>query len=251
MKVIDQSEDTLINYIIILACLIVAVFLSIWLFFMVKPIFGHLDWPEAEGRILSTMYELNFEAYDEHHNVKYTYTVSETEYINRKISFMKNSYYFWDMSSREQYNRPYYEKGDVVTVYYDPKDPEESVLKKGIDCYTFIYPVFILIGAIFFITCVCWFVISIKLGDRVFVYGLYLPVMYLLVMGLWHFGLRFFYYAIVYFDQFVGNGFALIWNSIHLVLINVFLSLLFTAALSGWVKVPFGKSLMGPNHQRA
>jgi len=97
-----------------------------------------------------------------HAEIMYNYFVKNQIYSNNKVAFGDYG------SSNPQHARSIsnlYQKGKEVTVYYQPEDPQNSVLEPGFQTQALIMPV---IGFVFFVAGVLMFVFIPKgFGGRV------------------------------------------------------------------------------------
>lgn len=91
-----------------------------------------------------------------HFDIKYKYTVDKLIYTSNKINFVNTG-----ESASDQYARNYVEKypvGKAVTVFYDPRNPERSVLEPDKQSHTSLgYLLFLAVMSVIF------FAVSIRL----------------------------------------------------------------------------------------
>ena len=110
---------------------------SIFYLFDISQAFIARSWPTVQGEILSSSVGESMEMsskgrgrprYDG--NVTYSYSVNDQSFQNDRVCFG----YQKDLASYENANqiRSKYPKGKKVKIYYDPNNPEESVLQTNI-----------------------------------------------------------------------------------------------------------------------
>lgn len=110
------------------------------------------SWPKATGRIISSSVEYSRDS-DGHDSYKpevtYTYAVNNRFYKSHAIKFGENSYDNKPVAN-EIANR--YAVGKKVVVYYDPQNPENSILEPGVTGGSYIVlgigVLFVMIGLI-------------------------------------------------------------------------------------------------------
>ena len=88
-------------------------------------------WPTTEGKIITrTLGGVRFEEYDGDFYTKieafirYQFTVNDVTYISTSINATDTLYHPYDVAVQ-------YPEGKVVTVYYNPRNPYQSVLEPG------------------------------------------------------------------------------------------------------------------------
>jgi hypothetical protein len=92
---------------------------------------AHVErWKAVDGTIVKSdkerIKDRSTSGYNKY-TVEYTYTVDGHSYSSNKFSFPSNTF----SSGNWQMRDPHLERGDHVTVWYDPMDPADSVLKKA------------------------------------------------------------------------------------------------------------------------
>jgi hypothetical protein len=95
------------------------------------------SWPVVEGHIQSSLTETRSETSDEGRvtvyrpRVRYTYTVGRTDYSSERIDFSDKD---CPTASKQSSDRivDSYPPGDAIRVHYNPKNPQQSVLKSGV-----------------------------------------------------------------------------------------------------------------------
>lgn len=112
--------------------LLVGIGLTFWGWNILQNARASASWPTAEGRVTKSevTYSTDSDNGDSYSpKITYSYKVNNTNFINSTIKFGENSY-----SSRNKANgiAAGYPVGKNVTVYYDPKKPERSVLEPGV-----------------------------------------------------------------------------------------------------------------------
>ena len=162
MAMFIQSNSWVL-YFIIIVCFI---FFSVGIGMLIKLIqqFGNLQqskhWLSPSGKITSTDLDAQITTDDDGYQtttylakVNFTYEANGSTYESDRVNFdygMRTSNIRKQQSVVEQYPA-----GSNVTVYYDPEDPQQSVLEKRVDgAFTTILvsAVFIAIGAVLAIT---------------------------------------------------------------------------------------------------
>lgn len=89
------------------------------------------DWPTANATVVYSVYS---DGYD----VRYTYKVNGRTFRGNHVGFGEKKLTFDSDDQRQVVRR--YPKGKVVEVYYDPGNPEVSVLEPGIRRGTYMFP---------------------------------------------------------------------------------------------------------------
>lgn len=93
------------------------------------PVMGVIDhqrgqasesWPNVQGEVISERHRLRKNRY----SIFYAYEVDGVRYENSRVNFQNDK-----ASKKEMVER--YDKGARLPVYYDPQDPDESVLVPG------------------------------------------------------------------------------------------------------------------------
>ena len=97
------------------------------------------SWPVVEGRVQSSWAETKSEITDEgsrvtvhRPHIRYTYAVGRTDYSCERIDFNVGENY--TCRSRDSAERIVgsYHYGDRISIHYNPKNPQQSVLKAGV-----------------------------------------------------------------------------------------------------------------------
>ncbi len=103
------------------------------------------DWPFVEGKIVSSAVYKSYsnKKYMYEAKISFTYYLNNTPHTGNKVSFndYKASY-----SSRAEDVVSRYPQGSVVRVYYNPQNPNESVLEPGLGFGSFFI---VIVGVIF------------------------------------------------------------------------------------------------------
>lgn len=94
------------------------------------------NWKHVKGKILiSNIDNINYTGEDADLSykakVKYQYNLNGKNYLSKKIFY--GDYIRSNMSYRAKKVIKKYGKDEIVTVYYNPDNPEESVLETGIN----------------------------------------------------------------------------------------------------------------------
>jgi hypothetical protein len=106
--------------------------ISFWGWNILQNAKASSSWPTAQGNVISSdvSYSSNADGGESYSpEVIYQYTVNDQHYESHTIKFGENSY-----SSRRKAEgiASSYPVGKEVTVYYDPQNPERSVLEPGV-----------------------------------------------------------------------------------------------------------------------
>ena len=91
------------------------------------------SWPSVNGSITHSSVSHSVSSSNKFRyipKVQYKYEIDGIEYSNDTIQFVSVSWEFKDRFRAERVIKPY-SKGKIVDVFYDPAEPENSVLKKG------------------------------------------------------------------------------------------------------------------------
>ncbi|WP_113880736.1 MULTISPECIES: DUF3592 domain-containing protein [Marinobacter] len=109
--------------------LLVIIFLGFWRYYFGIKSKG---WPVTDGLIISgkSEYYANPSGVNGHIlNIKYRYKVSGKNYTSTRINFSLNESAGNKAHAEELLNN--YRNGRVVKVYYNPNNPEQSVIEPG------------------------------------------------------------------------------------------------------------------------
>lgn len=93
-----------------------------------------LSWPVTSGKIMesASQYNVNPSAVNGYvPDIRYCYTVNEIEYESDRLNFSLNQGAGNRRNSDFYVNK--YRKGNTVNVFFNPKEPSQSVLEAGID----------------------------------------------------------------------------------------------------------------------
>jgi len=120
---------------------IVGVVLSIVLSISINRGKKSAAWPSVRATVISAEIEEKHE-YDEdgehvyfYPRIKYDYQVEDQNYMGSKYKLLDSS-----MSKRKVYELiSHFIEGDIITAYYNPEKPEESVLITGVQKYLYIF----------------------------------------------------------------------------------------------------------------
>lgn len=109
--------------------------MGVWTDLDLTTLWRSKRWPTTKGKIISAeIRQENEERNDERGyytaHVKYKYTVDGVEYVSNRIC--SRTPLPFDMYGESYENASLYRAGKTVLVYYNPEDPEQSVLKPGI-----------------------------------------------------------------------------------------------------------------------
>ncbi len=106
--------------------------LTIWGVFIVQNARASANWPGTPGQITESAIDVTTDAESDPSyspQVAYTYQVNGTFYEGYRIKFGENTY----SSEREALEiLGMYPVGQTVMVYYDPADPDNTVLEPGV-----------------------------------------------------------------------------------------------------------------------
>lgn len=98
-----------------------------------------LSWNEAQGVILvSALDGVSSKNDVPNHEIYYEYTVDQKEYTGwrKKFGGGESSSTIWDEVEK-------FRRGDIVTIYYNPNNPQESTLIRGVQWSNFLMIIFI------------------------------------------------------------------------------------------------------------
>jgi hypothetical protein len=88
------------------------------------------DWPAAAGRIVESKVTSSPGAHHDYTvNVRYSYEIDGQKFEGDRLRFGNKSYSKWTSAKKEQ---ALYPPREEVQVYYNPTNPSQSVLIKGI-----------------------------------------------------------------------------------------------------------------------
>jgi hypothetical protein len=112
--------------------------LSVWGWTILQNARASASWPTAQGRItrMEVTHSTDSEGGDSYRpEVAYEYLVNDRSYESYTIKFGENSY-----GNRREAEEiaARYPVGQSVPVYYDPADPERSVLEPGVSLGSYI-----------------------------------------------------------------------------------------------------------------
>jgi hypothetical protein len=118
--------------------LVIGAGLAYWGWNILQDARASSSWPTAEGLVTNSevSHSSDAEGGDTYSpEVTYTYTVRDSLYENNTIKFGENAY-----DSRRTADRiaASYPSGKTVTVYYDPENPDRSVLEPGVSAGSYI-----------------------------------------------------------------------------------------------------------------
>ena len=118
--------------------LLVGLGLTYWGWNILQDARASASWPTAEGVVTRSEVtrSTDSDGGDSYSpEITYTYTVNNEQLANKTIKFGENSY-----SSRKKAEgiANSYPVGKNVTVYYDPQQPEKSVLEPGVSAGSYI-----------------------------------------------------------------------------------------------------------------
>jgi hypothetical protein len=111
--------------------------LSFWGWNILNNAKASISWPTAQGEIIKSQvtHRSNSDGDSYSPEVTYTYPVNSRSYKSYTIKFGENSY---DSKRRAEEIAASYQVGNNVTVYYDPKNPGNSVLEPGVSSGSYI-----------------------------------------------------------------------------------------------------------------
>ena len=101
-------------------------------------------WKKTEGKILVSEVSDGFRSYGI--DIEYEYYVNGEKYISNNGRYFGLKFFSEAAAERR---RGSYNKGETVSVYYNPWKKSEAVLEKGISLSSFLV-LFVLIGALFY-----------------------------------------------------------------------------------------------------
>ena len=120
----------------------VLVFIAGILISNLPTMIASLGWPTTDGKIITrTLGGVRFEEYDGDFYTKieafirYQFTVNDVTYTSTSINATDTLYHRYDVAVR-------YPEGKVVTVYYNPRNPNQSVLEPGFVSFFQIFDIF-------------------------------------------------------------------------------------------------------------
>lgn len=123
------------------------------------------QWSDAAGKIVDTSIKISSGRHNTYYDpvIKYTYAVLGKQYVNDNIGFGFSSNNF----NRQQDARIYldgYQKGAKVTVYYDPQNPKNSCLKRGMGFNPSAYLLGTGVAVLLFLFYGVWFITGIGMN---------------------------------------------------------------------------------------
>lgn len=114
--------------------IVISILLFILFFYLYKKSQNSIKWDKTKGVILrANLDELVMEAdtpVTYKANLEYSYKIETKTYYSKRIfygDFLRHSS-FWNINE----NISKYRKGNIVNVYYNPQNPNDSVLQQGI-----------------------------------------------------------------------------------------------------------------------
>lgn len=94
-------------------------------------------WPTADGKVTSSKVFLNPESTRYYHpEISYQYTVNDLPYTADKLSYHGGSF----SKGEAQLKADEYSVGKEVLVYYNPSDPHQAVLERGVAWSNLLFP---------------------------------------------------------------------------------------------------------------
>jgi hypothetical protein len=86
-------------------------------------------WAVTNGHVIATTGDIKHNRAGEDYWIKYTYSVANQEYTNKTIGLAGA---VRPRSHRERHEMGAYHVGTPVSVFYDPRHPEDAMLKRDI-----------------------------------------------------------------------------------------------------------------------
>ena len=135
---IERTGNCFENYLAAFIFLVVGAGLSFWGWNILQNAKASTSWPTAQGQIIKS--EVTRSRDGEGHDsyspeVTYTYLAKKRAYKSYAIKFGENSY---DNKSMSEKIAAAYPVGKKVSVYYNPEDPDNSVLEQGVTIGSYI-----------------------------------------------------------------------------------------------------------------
>ena len=84
-------------------------------------------WATAEGKVIASTVDTKWNRQGEDYWIKYTYSVAGRQYTSKTIGFSGTTR---PRSQQERMELERYYVGAPVSVYYDPRQPQDAVLKR-------------------------------------------------------------------------------------------------------------------------
>jgi hypothetical protein len=118
------------NRLKLMACLVVAVCIPLWMFFLflrnVWTYWSAQGWAVAHGVILESVVFVHEARKAEHFRIRYEFTVLER--IEGNTPRASGDFFYSDEAQRDFVNR--YRSGQAVAVYYDPRNPKKNCIDR-------------------------------------------------------------------------------------------------------------------------